>query len=86
MEGGEIEMTLEQAAATLSEMYRKPPAGRKAAHVTQPMLTAVAHGSVRLRSDHDEQAAVVARAPLLDAVHGPHIHALVEAARGEDVV
>ena len=44
------------------------------------------HGGVNLRSDLDEQAAVVARAPLLDAIHGPHIHALVKSVRGEDVV
>ena len=29
-----MEMTLEQAAATLSEMLRNAPTGRKAAHVT----------------------------------------------------
>ena len=36
--------------------------------------------------DFDQQAAVVAGAPLPDAVHGAHLHPLVEAARGEDVV
>ena len=40
----------------------------------------------RLRSDHDEQASVVACVPLFDAVHGSHLHAPMEAARGEDVV
>ena len=39
----------------------------------------------RLRSDHDEQVAVVACAPLFDAVRGSLLHAPVKAARGEDV-
>ena len=39
-----------------------------------------------LHSDHDEQATVVACAPLFNAIHGPNRDAVVEAARGEDVV
>ena len=41
---------------------------------------------VKLCSDHDEQATVVDCAPLFEGVHGSHLHAPVEAARGEDVV
>ena len=36
--------------------------------------------------DFDQQATVVTCTPLRDAIHGAYLHALVEAARGENVV